>query len=90
MRCEPAHSIVKAAGGVNAVAEACGVSRWAVWKWTRPQKLVADGGKEKNVGGSGGAIPVKHWHDIIVLAARHGRALSADDFLARRRKENAA
>lgn len=68
---EPAAQIIEKLGGVNAVAKVTGVHRTRVSNWKRPRES----------GGTGGTIPLKHFHNLMAEARRLGVDLSAADFV---------
>jgi hypothetical protein len=76
MSCEPAYSIITRLGGPSVVAEALGLSRQGVWRWTRP----------KSLGGTDGLIPVRYQSALVDLAKRHNEALDAALVDLRRQK----
>lgn len=67
----PAHKIITALGGPNAVAECVGLHRTRVSKWQAPREA----------GGTGGLIPVRHIPALVRMANEKGVKLSASDFL---------
>lgn len=77
---EPAQKIISDLGGPNKVAEIVGVHRTRVSNWKR----------EKEKGGTGGAIPFKHVPALLAAAKVAGIKLSVEDFLPSRNPEDAA
>lgn len=67
----PAHKIIAALGGPNAVASRIGLHRTRVSKWQAPREA----------GGTGGLIPVKHIPALVTMGREKGIELSASDFL---------
>lgn len=68
---EPASTIIDRMGGIKRVAEITGVHRTRVSNWKRPRE----------VGGTGGVIPLKHIPVLIAEARSRGIVISADDFM---------
>ncbi len=68
---EPASSIIKALGGVNAVAEITGAHRTRVYKWM----------KSKREGGTDGFIPTPQALKILNHSQSRSLPLEAKDFL---------
>jgi hypothetical protein len=56
--------------GLSAIAGWTGMHTTRIDQWTQP----------KGRHGTGGLIPVKHWHSIIVGAGRSGIVLEPSDF----------
>lgn len=65
-----ASDIIRKFGGAQAVAEACGVSFTAVYRWTYP----------RDRGGTGGVIPAKHQQALLRAAVTRGIKLKPADF----------
>ena len=68
---EPARGIIDRLGGANAIATITGVHRTRVYGWMRAREL----------GGTGGVIPVKHAPALLAAAEAQGVHLKAEDFL---------
>ena len=68
---EPATTIIRALGGPSKVAALVGVHRTRVSNWMRC----------KEVGGTGGVIPLSHHRKIIAALAGAGTILPADALL---------
>jgi hypothetical protein len=68
---EPATSIIRKLGGIEAVIEITGCGATTPYTWTYP--------KSKN--GSGGLIPQRYHPAMLDYARRHGIDLRAEDFL---------
>jgi hypothetical protein len=68
---EPAASIITALGGDTAVAAITGVHRTRVANWKRG----------KDVGGTGGVIPLKHISKLLDAARARDIPLTAAQFL---------
>lgn len=66
----PASIVIQRFGGIKAVADALGLERTAVQRWTY--------GKDK---GTGGTVPQKHWNRLLMAAAERDVALEANDLL---------
>lgn len=73
---QPASDVVARFGGVQAAADACGVTPNAVRRWTYPA----------DQGGTGGFIPSKRQRALLEAARKRGIKLSADDFFAAPRR----
>lgn len=70
-RCEPASSLIKALGGITAVAKVAGVSAVTVQRWRFPVER----------GGTGGFIPRKHHQRLIEAAQGQGVDLPSAAFV---------
>lgn len=68
---EPASSIIRKLGGPNVVASIAGVHRTRVSNWMR----------DKEAGGTGGTIPMRHMRTLLDAAQARGVPLSADEFV---------
>jgi hypothetical protein len=68
---EPASSVIKKLGGPKIVAGIVGVHRTRVSNWSR----------SREVGGTGGMIPMKHVARLLDFAKENGIDLSAEDFI---------
>lgn len=68
---EPAQTIITLFGGDTAVAEITGAHRTRVANWKRP----------KEVGGTGGTIPLKHIRKLLEAAEERGIELTAENFI---------
>lgn len=75
---EPAHSLVKALGGINEVAEYLGLHRSTVWRWEQPQ-YAEDGRK---VGGRNGLIPSVHHEILLAWGRSRGKPIGPENFFA--------
>ena len=76
--CEPAYTVIKTFAspeqtGDEAVAEICGLSKNAVWRWRAPITH----------GGQGGVIPAIHHHRLLDAAKHRERHLTAEDLVWR-------
>lgn len=71
---EPAHSILEALGGYQAVARRLGVSHTTVYRWQREPTA--------RQYGSGGFIPREYHEPLIRMAAELSLLLQRPDFLA--------
>lgn len=67
---EPARKIIEALGGAAKVAAFTGVHRTRPYSWM----------KAKEVGGTGGIIPMKYVPALLCAAAEKGIPLSFEDF----------
>ena len=65
-----AQTLIDKLGGIDAVANATGVDKSRVYRWTYPQER----------GGTGGDIPRKHWSNLIIAARNKGIELTHSDF----------
>lgn len=68
---EPASTVIRKLGGPKSVAGIVGVHRTRVSNWARG----------KDVGGTGGVIPMKHVAKLLDFAKANGIDLSACDFI---------
>jgi len=69
-RLDPAHKIVRRLGGARVVAEEVDRAYTAPYRWAMP----------RNVGGTGGIIPMRHHPALMRLARRRGVKLKLSDF----------
>ena len=76
-QCEPAATVIRALGGVRALAGALGVTPELVSKWNRPAV------KE----GTGGFIPPKHWPATLRIAQALGAGGVTEELLAQGQRE---
>lgn len=67
---EPAHSLIKRAGGEAEVAKALGLSPITVYKWQYPKKD----------GGTGGLVPTTYHQRILDWGNDQGIGLEHKDF----------
>jgi hypothetical protein len=65
---EPAYPVIEVLGGKSNVAASLGLHKSAVSRWCQPVPR-----------GTGGAIPQKHWRDLIALADSLGVKLTITD-----------
>lgn len=66
----PAEHVIKKCGGVAVVAQICGRSESAVYRWTH----------EKNRGGTGGLVPSGAQAKLLKAATEGRVSLVPDDF----------
>ena len=64
--CEPAHSIIERLGGRTYVAEQLELDRSTISRWCQPHPS-----------GTDGAIPRKHWQNLLRLAKSIGVGIDA-------------
>lgn len=67
-----ASSLIEQFGGHKSLAEALGVDETRVFRWTYPKG---------RAGGTGGAIPPRHWPKLLELAKAKDIELTADDLV---------
>ena len=71
MHKEPAAGIIRALGGVSAVARATGVTLTSVQRWRWP----------RSIGGLDGYIPARHYRNLLALAQDQGVELPIAAFV---------
>lgn len=69
--CDPADKIIKALGGLSAVAKAAGVTPTSVQRWRMPS----------HKGGTGGFVPRRYHDRLLEFAQTSGVELSRPDFV---------
>lgn len=67
---EPAHSLVRKAGGEDAIAQALGLAEITVYKWQYP----------KSRGGTGGVIPSTYHQRLMSWSNKNKKGLQPADF----------
>ena len=65
---DPAYSVVERLGGKSNVAAYLGLHKSAISRWCQPHPR-----------GTGGAIPQKHWKDMVALGESLGVRLKVTD-----------
>lgn len=68
---EPAATVIRMLGGAAAVAEFIGVSRFTVWRWTRPRS-------RKTSHGTNGRVPSEYQLKLLEWAEAQGIPLTAE------------